>query len=347
MNNRVNALGPVLIGINGTELTAESRRHLMHPLVGGVVLFTRNFESREQVEALIREIRALRSPRLLLAVDQEGGRVQRFRDGFTRLPPLGVLGALFEKDALAACELAHWHGRVMAMEMLGLGIDISFTPVLDLDRGSSVIGDRAFAGDPDTVIELARHYLEGMHEAGMKSTGKHFPGHGSVQADSHIDDVCDARSLEEIESSDMRPFVELAEQLDAMMIAHVEYPCLDKQPAGYSRAWLAGELRERLGYEGVIFSDDLGMHAAKTLDTVKERMRVSLEAGCDSVLVCQPEDVETLLASVDSRDETPDVTARLQSLYGLPSAAPGLTGETDTADARQHRAWQKRLEQFA
>ena len=340
-------LGPVLVGIDGIELTEASREQLLHPLVGGVVLFTRNYENRGQLVDLIQSIRELRNPRLLLAVDQEGGRVQRFREGFTRLPPLGSLGHMHSSDTRAALEHAYWHGRVMAMEMLDLGIDISFTPVLDLDRGSSVIGDRAFAGQPETVVELADAYLRGMHEAGMRSTGKHFPGHGSVVADSHIADVCDNRSLEEIESSDMKPFTSLAGDLDAMMIAHVEYPCLDDKPAGYSQAWLAGQLRERMGYKGVIFSDDLGMHAAKTLTTLEQRTVASLEAGCDAVLVCQPEDVSTLLDEWSESLETPNMTSALQALYGLPVLPAGSLAGSQSEDADHYRSWRKRLERLA
>lgn len=340
------SLGPVLVGIDGLELSDTACEQLHHPLVGGVVLFSRNFESRQQVESLIQSLRELRNPRLLLAVDQEGGRVQRFVDGFTRLPPLGLLGKLHGTDPEQATRYANWHGRVMAMEMLDLGIDISFTPVLDLDRGSSVIGDRAFAGDPDTVIKLAWSYLAGMHEAGMKSTGKHFPGHGSVKADSHIADVCDDRSLEEIESSDMRPFVALADLLDAMMIAHVAYPCLDDKPAGYSKTWLIDQLRQRIGYRGVIFSDDLGMHAAKTHTSIERRTLASLEAGCDSVLVCQPEDVSALLSCWDDNIEPGDVTAKLQALYGLPKVTPGALNESSFGGNKQYTKWQERLERL-
>lgn len=337
-------LGPVLVGIDGTELTDESRRQLLHPLVGGVVLFTRNFTSRDQLRSLIGSIRELRNPRLLLAVDQEGGRVQRFTDGFTRLPPLGALGRLHQEHTGNARNYAHWHGRVMAMEMLDLGIDISFTPVLDLDQGSSVIGDRAFAGEPGAVIDLASSYLDGMHVAGMKSTGKHFPGHGSVAADSHIADVCDQRSLEEIEARDIRPFSKLADQLDAMMIAHVKYPCLSNKPAGYSRSWLAGYLRQKMGYQGVIFSDDLGMHAATTLDRLEDRTAASIHAGCDSVLVCQPADVSTLLAAWNDKKYLPDVSAKLEALYGVPVIEAGSLNQHASAVADQYRKWRTRLE---
>ena len=328
-------LGPVLVGIDGLELSAESREMLNHPLVGGVVLFTRNFESAAQVRALVQSIHDCRSSRLLLAVDQEGGRVQRFRDGFTRLPPLGRLGALADSEPEDALEYSFRHGWLMAAEMLDLGIDLSFAPVLDLDRGSDVIGDRAFSADSEVVVRLGQAYLDGMHAAGMKTTGKHFPGHGSVQADSHIADVCDERSLDEIEQSDMQPFTRLAPKLDALMIAHVVYPCVDDQPAGYSSPWLKHCLRERLGYDGVIFSDDLGMHAARALGNLQQRTRVALNAGCDSVLVCQPDEVAELLGSDLQASEFRDVNNALQALYGKP---------TETEPEGERARWRERLE---
>ena len=216
--------GPILIGLSGTELDDRNNEHLRHPAVGGVVLFTRNFESPGQLERFVGAIHALRDPRLLICIDQEGGRVQRLKDGFTHLPPLGILGNIHDSDPLKALDMAYRHGRVMATEMLACGIDLSFAPVLDLDRGSRVIGDRALSANPDVVTELGRAYLAGMHDSGMKTTGKHFPGHGSVEADSHIDDVSDPRPLEEIERMDLAPFRALALELDALMIAHVVYP---------------------------------------------------------------------------------------------------------------------------
>jgi beta-N-acetylhexosaminidase len=266
--------GPVLIGISGTSLSARCREHLSHQAVGGVVLFSRNFEDRAQLERLVGDIRDSRDPRPLICIDQEGGRVQRLREGFTRLPPLGT-------------------------EMLACGIDLSFAPVLDLDRGSSVIGDRAFSGDPAVVTRLGRAYLAGMRDSGMKTTGKHFPGHGSIRADSHVSDVHDPRSLDEIADSDMQPFSSLADSLDALMIAHVVYPEVDTLPAGYSRNWLQGVLRTDMAYQGVVVSDDLGMHAAKSAGGLAERTRLCLDAGCDLVLVCIPEDVAVLLAELD------------------------------------------------
>ncbi len=322
------SLGPVLIGIEGTTLSPRSRDMLCHPLVGGVVLFQRNFANRGQLCVLVSEIRELRDPRLLLAVDQEGGRVQRFVEGFTRLPALGRIGQVFASDPQGAMEVAYWHGQLMACEMLEVGIDLSFAPVIDLDRGSDVIGDRAFSADPEVVIALGRAYLEGMHAAGMKTTGKHFPGHGSVRADSHVSDVCDQRELEDIEASDLKPFATLAENLDAMMIAHVVYPALDDRPAGYSRPWLIDQLRGRIGFEGVIFSDDLGMHAARVEGDLRERTLVALAAGCDAALVCLPNDVDALLTAWAGRT-APDVSDVLSRLYGSPGA--GLSAKARAA----------------
>jgi beta-N-acetylhexosaminidase len=230
--------GPFLIGIPGTGLDDNDRAFLSHPAVGGVVLFARNIVNKEQVRGLVRDIRSACEPRPLVCIDQEGGRVQRLQEGFTRLPPLGVLGKLALSDAQKAQDMAYRHGRVMSTEMLDCGIDLSFAPVLDLDRGSSVIGDRAFSGNPSDVLRLGRAYLAGMRDSGMRTTGKHFPGHGSIAADSHVADVVDSRAFDQIAHSDLLPFVKLAQELDAMMIAHVVYPKVDSLPAGYSSAWL-------------------------------------------------------------------------------------------------------------
>lgn len=321
--------GPLLIGLPGTALDAVGREWLRHPDVGGVVLFSRNYESPGQLADLVAAIRAAADPRPLVCIDQEGGRVQRLRDGFTALPPLGILGRLWAEDADRAADYAYRHARVMAGEMLGAGIDLSFAPVLDLDRGSSVIGDRAFAASPETVIALGRAYLGGMHDAGMKTTGKHFPGHGSVRADSHTDDVVDDRDLAELEAADLRPFVQLAGELDALMIAHVSYPRVDERPAGYSSRWLRDYLRGHLGYRGVILSDDLGMHAALVAGDLVARTRACLAAGCDLALVCRAEDVEELLGR--PREPFGDATAALQALYGSPT----LSGEELAAAAGQ------------
>lgn len=337
--------GPVLIGIPGPELDDMGRRWLRHPLVGGIVLFRRNYANHEQLLSLVADIHAACEPRPLVCIDQEGGRVQRLHsDTFTRLPPLGVLGRLQESDPVKALDMAYRHGRVMAMEMLACGIDLSFAPVLDLDRGSRVIGDRAFGADPSVVATLGRSYLAGMRDAGMKTTGKHFPGHGSVVADSHVDDVVDPRPLDEIRSSDLVPFLDLMPALDALMIAHVVYPQVDTVPAGYSRTWLADILRSELGYGGVVFSDDLGMHAAKTAGGVSERAGACLGAGCDLVLVCHPQDVEQLMAS--GLEQPGDAASTLQKLYGRATVDRDELAVVKREGIREWEHWRKSLERL-
>lgn len=337
------ATGPLLIGLPGLTLDAQCREQLQHPAVGGVVLFTRNFASRGQLESLVTEIRSIRDPRLLVCIDQEGGRVQRLQEGgFTRLPPLGVLGLMARSDPQKSLDMAYRHGRVMATEMLACGIDLSFAPVLDLDRGSSVIGDRALSPDPDEVVRLGRAYIAGMHDSGMKTNGKHFPGHGSVVADSHIDDVCDPRSLEEIQAADMRPFIELAPDLDSLMIAHVVYPDIDELPAGYSRRWLQEILRGELAYHGVIFSDDLGMHAAKSVGGLQQRTRLCLEAGCDLALVCQPEDVNELLGKLNELPACRGLP--VSRLYGNPTVSKEELASVDREGVKEWRRWSLSLE---
>ena len=337
-------LGPILIGLPGTELDDPGRKLLCHRAVGGVVLFSRNFSNRGQLEKLVGEIHSVRSPRPLICIDQEGGRVQRLRVGFTKLPPLGALGSLHCADPVKALDMAYRHGRVMATELLAYGIDLSFAPVLDINRGSCVIGDRALSASPETVTTLGRAYLAGMHDAGMKATGKHFPGHGSVVADSHLDDVMDPRSREEIERIDLLPFRELAGELDALMIAHVVYPQVDDLPAGYSRTWLRDYLRSTMNYQGVIFSDDLGMHAAKSVGSLEVRTRKSLEAGCDLVLVCRPEDVDELLAGIVGPFS--DANGPINKLYGQPTLKPEELAVLKEVGIRELRQWQNSLEEL-
>jgi beta-N-acetylhexosaminidase len=337
-------LGPILIGLPGTELDDPGRKLLCHPAVGGVVLFARNFSNRRQLEKLVNDIHSARSPRPLVCIDQEGGRVQRLKDGFTQLPPLGVLGSLHCADPVKALDMAYRHGRVMATEILACGIDLSFAPVLDINRGSCVIGDRALSTNPETVTILGRACLAGMHDAGMKTTGKHFPGHGSAVADSHVDDVTDPRSLEDIEQSDLLPFRELAGELDALMIAHVIYPRVDNVPAGYSRTWLRDYLRGAMAYQGVIFSDDLGMHAAKSVGGLEARTRKCLEAGCDLVLVCRPEDVSELLAGIGG--PISDASTPISKLYGRPTVDRDELAVVKQAGIRELRQWQNSLEEL-
>ncbi len=341
------SIGPILIGVASTELSNQCRDHLQHPAVGGVVLFSRNYRDRAQLENLLAEIQSCCDERLLVTIDQEGGRVQRLRNSFTQLPPLAALGNLHEDDPHHAGDMAYRHGRVMATEMLACGIDVSFAPVLDLGRGSSVIGDRALSDDPAVVIELAQHYLAGMRDAGMKACGKHFPGHGSVEADSHFSDVRDIRPLAELKNNDMRPFCDLHTQLDALMIAHVVYPTVDDRPAGYSKAWLRDILRAEMGFQGVIISDDLGMHAARSVGPLKHRVGQCIKAGCDLVLVGKNEDVDPLLAEIKDNpwaapgQPTQDVLGRL---YGTASLNAAQLEELKSSGVGEWAQWRRSLE---
>ncbi|SEK32189.1 beta-N-acetylhexosaminidase [Halomonas daqiaonensis] len=278
-------LGPVMLDLEGLSLTPEERELLVRPEVGGVILFARNIASAGQVHTLCDEVRRVR-PDLLLAVDQEGGRVRRLREGVTRLPAMGRLGRDFAQQPEVTVRLCQDAGWLLGMELAACGLDLSFAPVLDVDGGSSsVIGDRSFSADPRAVARLGRAFIDGLHEAGMVAVGKHFPGHGGVAADSHHELPVDGRSLEELHRHDLLPFAELAPRLDAVMPAHVVYPDFDSRPAGFSPAWL-GMLRESLGFKGVIFSDDLSMAGAASAGTPAERARLALAAGCDMLLVC-------------------------------------------------------------
>lgn len=290
----MNDYGPLMIDIAGTELSVLDRERLCHPLVGGMILFSRNYESREQLQTLCAEIHALRQPPLLIAVDHEGGRVQRFREGFSVLPAMRRLGAWWDKTPRAAAESAHAIGYLLAGELRALGVDFSFAPVLDLDWGrSGVIGNRAFHASPEAVTTLAGALIDGMREAGMACCGKHFPGHGWAEADSHVAVPVDERDLDHL-AADLTPYRQL--RLDAVMPAHVIYPKVDSRPAGFSPVWL-GMLREQLGFDGVIFSDDLSMEGASVAGGIIERADAAWAAGCDMLLVCNsPSAVGELLA---------------------------------------------------
>ncbi len=327
MSQPLMPIGPLMVDVAGFSLTESERHRLRHPAVGGVILFARNFESRAQLMALTAEIRALRHPHLLIAVDQEGGRVQRFRsDGFVHLPPMGQLGALFERDRQAGLEAAHSLGWLMATQLRMAGVDLSFAPVLDLSRGiSGVIGDRAFAREPAAIIALAVAYTAGMQSAGMSAVGKHFPGHGSIAEDSHIAHPVDTRSFSTIEREDLRPFLGLIERyIPGLMAAHVIYPAVDAQPAGFSRHWLHSLLRERWQYQGAVFSDDLTMAAASVAGDIVARVDAALAAGCDMALICNhPEWVDAVLAARSFAPE-PVRETRLARLMGhgtVPSEA--------------------------
>ena len=304
-------IGPVILDLSGPQLSPEDRRRLTHPLTGGLIHFARHFESPAQMRELNAEIRTLR-PELLISVDHEGGRVQRFQEGFTAIPPMRSLGELWNVNADGAIAEARRLGKVMAAELIDHGIDFSFTPVLDLNHGeSSVIGDRAFHRDPLAVSQLATALMLGLSDGGMASVGKHFPGHGYVQADSHHEMPLDTRTLADIESDDMVPFAKLIDAgLDAVMPAHIIFSAIDDQPAGYSRVWLQDILRGALRFDGLIFSDDLGMAGAKGAGDMRARAGLALEAGCDMVLVCNDlEGADNLLATWSARP-SPDLQRR-------------------------------------
>lgn len=282
-------MGPVILDLSGVALTAEERELILHPLVGGIVFFTRNFESPEQITALTHEIRRLRGPMsILICVDHEGGRVQRFREGFTRIPSMGMVGALYEKDPAQAKIAAELCGWLIATELFAVGIDLSFTPVLDLNKNkNTVIGDRSFHHNPAIVIELATALMRGMHNIGMAATGKHFPGHGDVTADSHLEMPRDSRSLSEITAEDFQTFSALIQAgIQAMMPAHIIFPAVDNNPVGFSKIWLKNILRNQLKFTGMIFSDDLNMEGAAFAGDYPDRARMALEAGCEMVLIC-------------------------------------------------------------
>jgi len=328
------SLGPVMLDIQGTALTAGDRERLRHPLTGGLILFSRNYESPEQVVALVEEIHALRHPRLLVAVDHEGGRVQRFRDGFTVLPACRRLGELHDENPKRALRLAETAGWLMAAELRAVDIDFSFAPVLDLDRGiSGVIGDRAFHSDPEVVATLAGAYMKGMRRAGMAATGKHFPGHGGCVADSHLALPVDERRYADLRIEDLVPFERLIHQgLAGIMPAHVLYPKIDREPAGFSPFWLKKILRGELGFQGVIFSDDLSMEGARGAGDSIERARAALSAGCDMVLVCNDSTAAGQILDGFGPYDDPVAHLRLVRMHGHP--APDRAARRASAEWR-------------
>ncbi len=310
-------LGPIMADVAGLSLTAEDREVLAHPLVGGVILFARNYSDPEQLRALCTELLAIKSPRLLIAVDHEGWRVQRFRVGFTRIPAMGTLGRLHEESGLRAADEAKQHGETIGRELASFGIDLCFAPVLDRDCGvSTVIGDRAFSTDTQIIIKLARAFRAGLNAAGLKATGKHYPGHGAVAADSHLELPIDRRPFADIEARDLVPFTALmADGIESLMMAHVRYSAYDDLPASFSRKWIRGLIRTQHKYNGAIFCDDLCMQGAVVIGDIVERANVALQAGCDMLPVCNDRaQVAKLLDALPVKERRLS-SARLKALY--------------------------------
>jgi beta-N-acetylhexosaminidase len=319
------SLGPVMLDVEGLELNDNDRKRLLHPQTGGVILFSRNYRSPQQLQALVQEIHQLRSPRLIVAADQEGGRVQRFREGFQRLPAMGLLGDLYDSNPEQAADMAHTVGWIMAAELLHYGIDLSFAPVLDLGhRISSVIGDRAFHTQPEVITHLANSLIRGMSDAGMEAVGKHFPGHGSVEGDSHHAMPFDRRKPETIMEHDVQPFRRVIDNhLAAIMMAHVIYEQVDVKPAGYSSYWIQQVLRQQLGFEGSVFSDDLSMSGAESVGGYAARAEAALQAGCDMLLVCNnPRGADEVLHALQGYNN-PVSQLRLVRMHGRPADKKG------------------------
>lgn len=326
-------LGPMMIDVAGLALTAAERFRLAHPGVGAVILFKRNYASPEQLAALTAEIRAVRRPELLIAVDQEGGRVQRFQDGFTRLPPMRTIGAVHGRDPVLARNLARATGIVIGAELVARGVDFSFAPVLDLDfdRAGGAIGNRAFHRDPVVVAELAGAMVDGLAAMGVAAVGKHFPGHGYVAVDSHHAIPVDERDYASLEREDLRPFRALAPRLAGVMPAHVVYPKVDARPAGFSPFWIGEVLRRRLGFSGIVFSDDLSMAAASVAGDVVGRARAALAAGCDMALVCN----------------APDEAARVLDALGDARLDPALAASMRAKAVKERGEYDRCREQLA
>jgi beta-N-acetylhexosaminidase len=328
------SLGPVMLDIEGLALSPADRDLLREPAVGGVILFTRNFESVEQVTDLVSEIRALRSPPLLIAVDHEGGRVQRFREGFTVMPPMRHIGREYERDPDSGLNIARQAGWIIASELRAAGIDLCFGPCVDLDWGiSEIIGDRSFHKRSDAVAELAGAFARGLRSAGMAAVAKHFPGHGAVVADSHLRLPVDRRDYGLI-LEDMRPYERLVNTgvLAGVMLAHIIYQEIDDMPAGFSTYWIQRELRSRLGFGGAVFCDDLSMKATSDYGSMPERARLSLEAGCDMILVCNDRSrAQRAVASLNDYS-SPLSLVRLARLHG--------TGQVLRETLRASEEWQ-------
>lgn len=334
-------IGALMLDIAGTELTQEDIELLQTPQVGGMILFSRNIESPAQVRALTDHMRQIR-PDILIAVDQEGGRVQRLKQGFTLLPAMGHFGELYLTQPEKALALAEQCGWLMAIEVLAVGIDFSFAPVLDLNDISDVIGDRAFAKNVQDIVLLASAFMKGMQRAGMASTGKHFPGHGSVKADSHVAAAIDPREYQDIYNNDMQSFIQLQTQLDALMPAHVIYEKVDPNPAGFSPYWIQTILRQELQFDGVLFSDDLSMQAACVAGGADARIRAALDAGCDMGLVCNNRESACIALAGIENLPLPN-QARLERMRGkIPQISIGETFDL----GNEWQAVKKVIEEF-
>ncbi|HQT80885.1 MAG TPA: beta-N-acetylhexosaminidase [Ferrovaceae bacterium] len=321
-------MGPVMIDIKGFELDQHEKSLISHPLVGGVILFTRNFESIEQIQLLISSLKALKHD-LIVAVDHEGGRVQRFKAGFTVLPAMARLGELFDQESDQACDLAYHMAFVLAYELKRIGVNLSFTPVLDVNYGrSEVIGNRSFHHDPKVVAIINQFFIKGLHACGFPAVGKHFPGHGFVNADSHLTLPVDDRDKKIIINQDVLPYKSLIiSGLDAVMPAHVLYSKVDDRPAGFSQVWLQHILRGHLGFTGVIFSDDLAMEGAVKSGSPTQRALAAFHAGCDMVLHCnKPDEYESLLQGLESFTVDPVSEGRL---IGMMDKGPLMINEND------------------
>jgi beta-N-acetylhexosaminidase len=321
----------LICGISTTTLQASEIQFLQHPLVCGVILFKRNFKDYLQLKSLVRSIKNRFGKDFLITVDQEGGRVRRFDLPFTRLPPLNTIGNAYKNNPDLAKSFAHSHAWIMASELLSIDIDMSFAPVLDIDNGSNVIGDRAFSNQTEIVSELAGYYCRAMHDAGMKTTAKHFPGHGTVRADSHFELPIDERSFKEIEKLDLQPFIQLIKknQIDAIMMSHVIYPKACKQAAGYSKFWCQDILRNKYDFKGLIISDDLGMKAADCVGDVHARYKACIDSGIDIALACTSELSEELLTKLPQTTEK----TRFPQLKGQSTLSKGQA-------FWQNRTWQ-------
>jgi beta-N-acetylhexosaminidase len=312
------SLGPVMLDIDGLSLTPADRELLREPAVGGLILFSRNYESPQQLTELVDQVQALRSPPPIIAVDHEGGRVQRFRDGFTAIPPMRVIGRQFRADPKGALELARRAGWLIAAELRACGIDLCFAPCVDLDWGvSEIIGDRAFDARPEVVCELAAEFSRGLRSAGMAAVAKHFPGHGAVVADSHEQLPVDRREYGDL-LDDMRPYEKLIDNglIAGVMMAHIVYSQMDPLPAGFAPFWIQRELRSRLGFDGAVLSDDLSMKATRRYGTMPERARRALDAGCDMILVCNDRDAAQATVRALRDYSNPLSLVRLARLHG-------------------------------